>query len=180
MLAMFPEGNLDALVAVKRLTGVVIRLQTLDEITEIESTDSGIRVWVVTWRMEERKRDVKVTGRGIKLFTMTPSPAGVWRTDTRVAWDDEQVMENIMNALRRKDMDTAQVWEEMSARLEKMGDFETFYMNNYGPGKSVREWIEGLKRERMAGRAGSDSSPMDTYDRTTAGYTTHRMTKHWQ
>lgn len=178
MLAMYPEGNIQALAAIKRLTGISVRLMTMDEITEIESIDEGIRVWITTWRMEERRTDVKVTARGIRLVTITSRNAGIWKMSAITAWDAEQVMEEMMNAIRRQDMVGAQTWQLVSDRL---GDepFKPFFMNHYGAGKTVSEWADQVRRERMAGRVGTSSHPMDTYEWAEANATTDRMIKHW-
>lgn len=183
MLAMHPEGNIQALAAIKRLTnGTVVRLQPHDEVTLIEDTDEGVYVWITRLRIEERKSDIKVTARGVCLVVVSQSETwSGWRTDTYVGWDREQCMTNMMNAVTRGQIDTAQMWKTIHDKLPEE-PFEPIFINHYGPGKSVGEWLEQRSRERMAGRVGTSSHPMDTHERSIAydgQYTSARMTKHW-
>lgn len=191
MLVSASENNIQALAAIRDLVGHDLRLQPMDEIIGLESTPAGIDVWITRYRWSERKNEIRVEGRGVVLVQFREQgrmgqmpitynmPCGTWYMDTHIAWDGEQCSENIGHAIRGSDMIAAHLWMTLQMRLEKMGDFTPFNIPHYGTHQSVDEWVARVKRERMAGRAGSSSFPLDTYDRTNQGYAPERMTKHW-
>lgn len=181
--AMYDENNIQALAAIKHLTRHEIRLLPMDEITAIEPTETGIEVFITRYQWVDRKREIRVTGRGIVIISIDEQTIGMQRwkiTDKTVVWDAEQCGEEMAHAIRAADMERAQHWMRMQMLLEKMGDFTPFDIPHYGTFQSASEWADRVKRERMAGRVGTSGAPMDTYERTQAGYTTDRMASHWK
>lgn len=178
MITVGSAANLEALAAVKQLTSINVRLLPMDEITELRVTEDAVEVWITSWKMEDRKRDIKVTGKGIRLVTLTESRPGTWQASYLTAWDREQCMEEMMWAVTRTDLAGAQLWKKLHDLLPEE-PFEPFFINHYGPGQSVGEWLQQRIYERMAGRVGTDSFPMDTHQRTTRDYAAPKMVKHW-
>lgn len=195
MLSAYNENNIQALAAVRHLTGVEIRLGPLDEITAIESTDQGFNVWITVYRWQDLKRGIRVTARGVKLVQVAERLVdssgyyteyhgrGACFIRKSTAWDAEQCGAEMMDAIRRQDMEDAQHWMTLQTALEKLGPWEPFEIPAYGQRETVSEWAARVRRERMAGRVGTSSFPMDTYDRANQGYedpVTERMVKHWK
>lgn len=193
MLSAYDENNIQARAAIRHLTGVDIRLDLLDEITAIESTEQGFNVWITTYRYQDLKRGIKVTGRGVRLVQFSEHAAtwyrrdysgrGVWYVRKSTAWDAEQCAEEMAAAIRRVDVEDAQHWMALGDALGKLGDFTPFEIPAFGSRPTVQEWAERVRRERMAGRVGTSTFPMDTFDRTRQGYTdseTQRMVSHWK
>lgn len=182
MIGMSREANIEALSAVKQLTGHNVRLMPMDEVTELRVTETGaVEVWINRWRMEERSRDVKVTGKGIHIVTLRErlTDSGTkWLVTTMTAWDREQCMGEMLAAVQRADIEGAQRWKELHDLMPE-GAFEPFFINHYGPGQTVGEWLMQRHFERMAGRVGVDRFPMDTFKRTNADFAAPKMTKHW-
>lgn len=58
-------------------------------------------------------------------------------------------------------------------------NFTPFFINHYGPGKTVLEAVAQRRYERLAGRPGTERAPLDSYTRVLGGYTTPRMQRHW-
>lgn len=196
MLSAYDENNIQARAAIRHLTGIDIRLDVLDEITAIESTEQGFNVWITTYRYQDLKRGIKVTGRGVKLvqFAERRRPSyyfhaqqhgrGAWFVRKSTAWDAEQVSEGMMGAVRTQDIDEAQHWMKLGDALAKLGTFTPYEIPAFGSRPSATEWAERVRRERMAGRVGTSTFPMDTFDRARQGYTddgeTQRMVSHWK
>lgn len=194
MISAYDENNIQARAAIRHLTGIDVTLFPLDEITAIESTEQGFNVWITTFQWQDLKRGIKVTGRGVRLLQFAerrPSHyyqrqmhgRGIWYVRKSTAWDAEQVSTEMMDAIRGQDMEEAQHWMALGDALGKLGDFTPFEIPAFGGRPSVTEWAERVRRERMAGRVGTSSFPMDTFDRTKQGYTgdaeTVRMERHW-
>lgn len=192
MLVSASENNIQALAAVRDLTGHDLRLLPLDEITALEAHEDGFDVWITRYRWSERKREIRVEGRGVVLVQFREkgryvgsmpvtynAPQGTWYMESHTAWDAEQCSENMADAIRRQDMAGATLWMTLQTALAKMGDFTPFNIPHYGTHQSVSEWVAKVKRERMAGRVGTSSFPLDTYDRTMQG-STPRMGNHWR
>jgi len=191
MLSAYDENNIQALAAIRHLTGMDLRLLPLDEITAIESTDYGFNVWITRYRWQDLKRGIRVTARGIVLvqyaetrisdrFCHSQQRFNHWYTRQTVAWDAEQCGEQMADAVRAADMPEAQHWMTLQMTLEKLGDFTPFEIPAYGSRETVAEWAARVRRERMAGGTGTSRYPIDTYDRVKQGYTTERMSKHWK
>lgn len=181
MIVLAHENNIQALAAVKRLTGVKLRLTPMAEITAIEVDDDSILVEVVTYTYQERRRDMMVTGRGVRVIRLIPQMVGQpWKTVTVTAWDEGQVMTEVGAAVVAGDMIKAQVWMDAGKRLSNLPPFQSFAVNTYGAGQSVEQWLVDMRWARLAGRAGASRYPMDTYDRVQSAPTTTRMTRHWK
>jgi hypothetical protein len=181
MIVLAHENNIQALAAVKRLTGVQVRLQPFTEITAVEVEDDSIIVEMVMYRYQERRKDIMVTGRGVRVVRLVPqSPDVPWKTYTVTAWDDDQVMSEVGMAVTQGDMIKAQVWLDAGKRLSSLPPFETFAINTYGQGQSVDQWLDSTRHARMAGRVGASRYPLDTYARTVLDPSTKRMTAHWK
>lgn len=195
MLSSYNENNIQALSAIKHLTGVDLRLLPMDEITAIESVEQGFNVWITTYRWQDLKRGIRVTGRGVKLvqfaeqrvndyYCPAAHRAGLWFTRQSVAWDAEQCDDEMGNAIRNADLENAQHWMMLQDTLAKMGTFTPFEIPAFGSRPTASEWADRVRRERMAGRVGTSTFPMDTFDRTKQGYTddgeTERMVNHWK
>jgi hypothetical protein len=65
---------------------------------------------------------------------------------------------------------TITVWDPSFSRIA---------VNHYAPGKTEGEWLTGRAWDRLAYRPGSDAQPMDSFYRTTKGYTPAKMARHW-
>lgn len=61
-------------------------------------------------------------------------------------------------------------------------DFEPVHHSIFGPGKTVAQWLAARQFEAMCGRPGSDSHPLDSYQRTVIDgpdFTNKKMARHW-
>lgn len=58
-------------------------------------------------------------------------------------------------------------------------DFKPMTYSLFGPGKTPEEWLQAKLFEQMCYRPGSDRSPLDSCSRTSIGYTTPKMARHW-
>ena len=179
MLALETEGNIQALAAIKKLTGHQVRMTPMSEIIEIQVTDESVTVLIVVYRYEERRKDCVVTGRGIKLVRFTQIDL-VWHQLSITAWDDQQVMEMVGQCGVSGDMPKAQLWLEAGKILANLQPFEAFAINTYGPGQTVDAWLDQKVWERRAGRAGASRYPMDTWERVNQGLVPSRMASHWK
>lgn len=182
MIVLSHENNIQALAAIKRLTNVNLRLTPMSEIVALETDDDSLVVEIVVYKYDERRRDMLITGRGIRVVRLVPAHQEwmPWVSTTVTAWDDEQVMDEVTRAVVAGDMPKAQVWLDAGKRLASLPEFEPFAINTYGPGQSVDQWLDDIRWARIAGRAGASRYPMDTYARVQAGPTTKRMTAHWK
>lgn len=168
MIHLYGEGNIQLLAAIKRQTGVTVRLRPMEEIKKVQSSgETAMTILTTVYNVTEGRAATMVIGRGKRLITLTRRAdlveaearrRGVWHGVKGDYFGMGWVMEQIT------------MWED---------EFEPFAINHYGPGQSVDDAVAKVKWERMAGRPGSDKAPLDTYDRTNQGYTTPRMKNHW-
>ena len=63
------------------------------------------------------------------------------------------------------------VWESSFSRIS---------VPFFGRGKNMAEWLSDREFTRMCGRPGTSSHPLDSHDRVAQGYSTRRMSRHWQ
>lgn len=85
------EDNLTALVEIKRLTGLTVRLKPFDEIIGwVVKSPTEIVVQIRTHEVIEAKFDTFLTGRGIKLQGLSAQADGTWRAgESIVMWEDD-------------------------------------------------------------------------------------------
>lgn len=150
MIHMHDEGMIQKRSLIKRITGHELRVQPLDEITDMKvDLDAGIVVIKMTVHtFQERRRSTLITGRGVRLISFERNDAGRWVMDR---------MEPI--------------WNE---------DFEPIVMPHYdGTARTLAEDVQRRTWERMAHRPGTSQTPLDSRARVEQGYSTDRMINHW-
>lgn len=151
MIHMHDEGMIQKRALIKRITGHILRVQPLDEITDMKvDLDAGIVVIKMTVHtFQERRRSTLITGRGIRLMSFQ-----------RVVGTDRWVADT---------MDT--IWDE---------DFEPIVMPHYeGTARTLADDVQQRTWERMAHRPGTSQTPLDSRARVEQGYSTDRMINHW-
>lgn len=75
------------------------------------------------------------------------------------------------------------VWRQAGPTVTAWDDdFKPVYWSKFGPGKTVEQWYRAREFEASCYRPGSDSHPLDSFQRTVIDgpdYTTRRMERHW-
>jgi len=59
-------------------------------------------------------------------------------------------------------------------------DFKPIALPYFTRDRSLAAFLQSREFTRMCGRPGTDRNPLDSHDRTAQGYSTRRMSRHWQ
>jgi hypothetical protein len=126
--------------------------ESLLELNDATPDDPQLTVLIRRYRVEELRTQSKVTAAGtlVRTWEWVDTDSGGCYAET----------------------DPYTVWD---------ADFEPIYIPHHQRRvKTIAEYIEARERERMAYRVGTDSFPMDSFDRTFEDFDgTKAMRQHW-
>ena len=137
------------------ITGHKYQLLAYEQVIDFKVTDESVALTVRVHRVTETNRELRFTHTGMKMLA--------WRLIDNT-W--QQVLFPTGAGMRGSLI----MWDESAAPIVHL---------KYGEARTPAEVTAKREYERMCYRPGTDTQPLDNYDRVLAGCTPAKMERYW-